>query len=298
MKDDTQEAAGSLQTTNGLKAGAKEAIHTMRTIFEDPSTEGVILVDTSNPFNSLNWNVVLHNIQIACLSFSHILLNTYRTSARMIIMGDAETRPTEGTAQVGNLAMFFYAIVTVQIQRLLRISVPDVKQVWLTDDATGASSLKSLKNWWANIISEGGCFCFYVNEKKTWHIIKNEVFLENAKNLFSYSKVNIAAERKMRLGAAIGSNEFRIRYVNEKVNDWCEELKTLPNFAKSQPQAAYAAFCFAEQNKYSYFLRTIPSISELMKPVDEIIQNDLLPLIIGGSITENERQLRQQNQGV
>ena len=28
-----------------------------------------------------------------------------------------------------------------------------------------------------------------------------------------------------------------------------------------------------------------------MKPVDEIIQNDLLPSIIGESINENERQL-------
>ena len=32
-------------------------------------------------------------------------------------------------------------------------------------------------------------------------------------------------------------------------------------------------------------------MSELKKPVDEIIQNDLLPLIIGESTTENERQL-------
>ena len=32
-------------------------------------------------------------------------------------------------------------------------------------------------------------------------------------------------------------------------------------------------------------------MSKLMKPVDEIIQNDLLPSIIGESITENERQL-------
>ena len=44
LKDDIQEAAGSLQTATGLKAGAEAAIHAIRTIFEDPSTEGVILV--------------------------------------------------------------------------------------------------------------------------------------------------------------------------------------------------------------------------------------------------------------
>ena len=97
--------------------------------------------------------------------------------------------------------------------------------------------------------------------------------------MLSDSKVNIIREGKRHLGAAIGSNEFRIKYVTEKVNERREELKTLSNFAKSQPQVAYAAFCFGEQN--SYFLGTIPSMSELIKPVDVIIQNDLLPSIIG-----------------
>ena len=77
--DKIQEAVGSLQTVTGLKAGAKAAIHAIRTIFEDPSTEGAILVDASNSFNSLNRRVALHNIQIACPSFSHVLVNTYQT---------------------------------------------------------------------------------------------------------------------------------------------------------------------------------------------------------------------------
>ena len=78
LKDKIQEAVGSLQTATGLKAGAKEAIHAMRTIF-DPSTEGAILVDAINSFNSLNRRVALHNIQIACPSFSHVLINAYQT---------------------------------------------------------------------------------------------------------------------------------------------------------------------------------------------------------------------------
>ena len=47
LKDDIQESAGSLQAVAGLKAGAGATSHAMRTIFEDPSTEG-------NAFNSLN----------------------------------------------------------------------------------------------------------------------------------------------------------------------------------------------------------------------------------------------------
>ena len=61
-------------------------------------------------------------------------------------MGGAEIQSIEDATQGDNLAMSFYAIATVQIQQLLHISVPDVKEVWIANDATGKGSLKSLKN--------------------------------------------------------------------------------------------------------------------------------------------------------
>ena len=131
----SQEAAGPLQTATGLKAGAEAAINSMRFIFEDPSSEAIILVDTSNAFNSLNRKVALHNSQITCHSFSYILINTYRNPSRMIILDGAEIQSREGTSQGDNLAMSFYAIRTIQIQHRLRLSASDGKQVWLTDDA-------------------------------------------------------------------------------------------------------------------------------------------------------------------
>ena len=109
--------------------------------------------------------------------------------------------------------------------------------------------------------------------------------------MFSDTKINVTTEGKRHLGAVIGSNDFRTKYVNEKVTEWCSELKILSEFAKSQPQAAYAAFCFGEQNKFSYFLRTIPEMNDLMKPVDEIVQNFLLPAIIVEAISEKEKEL-------
>ena len=125
LKDDIQEAAASLQTAPGLKAGPEAAIHSKRTISEDPSTEGVILVDTTNTFNSLNRKVALHNTQIAFPSFRRILINDYRTFSGMIIIGCAEIQSTEGTTQGDNLPMSFYAIVTVKIQQIPRISILD-----------------------------------------------------------------------------------------------------------------------------------------------------------------------------
>ena len=55
--------------------------------------------------------------------------------------------------------------------------------------------------------------------------MKNEALLESATSLLSDSKVSITTEGKKHIGAAIGSNEFGKKYVNEKVSEFCEELK-------------------------------------------------------------------------
>ena len=47
LKDDIQEATGSLHTTTGLKAGVEAATNAMQTIFKNPLTERVILVATN-----------------------------------------------------------------------------------------------------------------------------------------------------------------------------------------------------------------------------------------------------------
>ena len=112
----------------------------------------------------------------------------------------------------------------------------------------------------------------------SWLIIKSEILLETATNLFSNSKANIATEGKRRLGSAVGSKTFKKKMLTKKLT-------------KGVKKAAYAAFFFGEQNKYSYFLRIISVMSELMELVHEIIQHDLVPSIIGESITKNERQL-------
>ena len=103
----------------------------------------------------------------------------------------------------------------------------------------------------------------------SWLILKSEALLETTTNFFSNSKANIATEEKRRLGSAVGSKTFK-----KKNNMLIKKL------TKGVKKAAYAAFFFGEQNKYSYFLRTISVMSELMEPVDEIIQHDLVPSII------------------
>ena len=97
MRKDIQQAAEPLKTATGLQGRAEAAIHSMRLIFEQESTDGVILVDASNAFNSLNKKAALHNIRIICPEFSTVLINAYRLPVRMIIQGGGEILSVEGT---------------------------------------------------------------------------------------------------------------------------------------------------------------------------------------------------------
>ena len=61
-----------------------------------------------------------------------------------------------------------------------------------------------------------------------------------------------------------------------------EQLQTLSKFAKSEPQAAYSAFTAGFRHKVTYFIRTIPNLCDVLKPLDETIDNNFIPAITEG----------------
>ena len=191
----------------------------MKLIFEQDNTDGVILVDASNTFNSLNRKAALHNIRIICPEFSTVLINTYQLPVRMFIQGGEEILSLEGTTQGDNLAMPFYALgISILLERLKLIS-PTTSQVSLADDITGAGKILDLRIWWDTVISEGKKFGYYVNQSKTWLIIKNPNSFDHAQNIFKDAGIKITFEGKRHLGAVIGSEDFKSANVCEKITN-------------------------------------------------------------------------------
>ena len=270
LKDDIQISAGPLQAATGLQGGSEAAIHAMRDIFEHEEAEAVVLVDASNAFNSLNRQAALHNIQVICPTFATILINTYRLATRMMIAGGKEILSQEGSTQGDNFAMSFCGLGTAPLQQVLELTSPSVKRVWLADDATGAGKLLDLREWWDTIIQHGSKLGYHVNETKSWLIVKEGSKMEEAKSIFAGTAIKFTSEGKRHLGASIGSHDFRVAYATEKVKNWCEEVEKLAEYAKSQPQAAFAAFIHGEQHRFNYFMRTIPGMEDFMKPLDKI----------------------------
>ena len=83
LRDDIQAVASLRQLCANQIAGVEAAVHAVRSSFDLDDTEGVLLLDASNAFNSLNRAVALQNICQLCPSFAPILINTYRSAATL-----------------------------------------------------------------------------------------------------------------------------------------------------------------------------------------------------------------------
>ena len=138
--------------------------------------------------------------------------------------------------------MQFYGISTVPIIQKLSYDKTKIHQVWLADDATGAGTLEHLKVWWDKVTLEGRKHGYHVKPSKSWLILKDPNKLEEATNIFQNSPIKITVDGKRHLGAALGTNDFKISYISEKVENWCKKMEKLAEIAKTQPHAAYAAY--------------------------------------------------------
>ncbi|KAL9967546.1 hypothetical protein ACROYT_G025795 [Oculina patagonica] len=288
-KQDVIEASGSLQVCAGLKSGSEAAVHAIHSIFEADETDAVLLIDASNAFNALNRAAALHNIRVLCPPIATYAINTYREPARLFIIGGKEIKSAEGTTQGDPLAMGIYAISLQPLITRLGIS-NDLKQCWFADDASGAGSLEDIKRWWDVLTEAGPDLGYYPNAKKCWLITKPDK-KDHAKAIFEGTAINISTQGQKHLGAALGSRAYLEEYVDGKVEEWVSQVVKLAEYATSNPQACYAAFTFGLRHRWTYFLRTLPDIEDLLEPLERAIADVLIPSITDHHCTKEERDL-------
>ena len=86
LKPDIFDAAGNLQLCAGQKSGAEAAIHaTVRFVLNEEECQGVLQIDATNAFNTINRQVVLHNMNILCPEFAIYVTNCYASPARLFV---------------------------------------------------------------------------------------------------------------------------------------------------------------------------------------------------------------------
>ena len=89
------------------------------------------------------------------------------------------------------------------------------------------------------------------------------------------------------MGAVIGSETFKQKYVQEKLGQWIKELRVLRKIAWCERQAAYSGFIKGLKNKPIYFMRTIPNIKTQLKQLDDGIRTEFIPAITDGTNCSN-----------
>ena len=158
----------------------------MRSVFELPSCQAILLVDAANAFNNLNWKTALINIHHSCPSIAPAPINTYRHESSLYIGG--EIIPSrEGSTQGDPLAMPMFALATLPlVNKLSR----EVKQCWYTDDTSAGDELQHIKVWWDDLTQLGPQYGYFPNPEKTWLTVKDKHF-EAASSTFADSGIQL-----------------------------------------------------------------------------------------------------------
>ena len=108
---DVKDLCGTDQLCGGKRSGIEGAVHATNDLFAQHHDSvpgwGVLLVDASNAFNSLNRSALLWNARVLWPRCSRFLFNTYRGWAVLYVRGAAELLYSrEGVTQGGPLSMF------------------------------------------------------------------------------------------------------------------------------------------------------------------------------------------------
>ena len=296
LKTDIQDTAGPLQTCAGLRSGIEASIHATRKIWQHESTEALIQVDADNAFNRLNRQVALHNIKQLCPPLHMYLFNHYQNAATLTV-NSTSTQETlfseEGCTQGDVAAMALYALgIKPLVDKLAdTIDTATCKQSWYADDSSATGKLEEIKRWWDKLCEIGPTYGYFPKASKTILILKDETLLHEAKSLFEHSGLQITCEGQRHLGAAIGSDDFREKYVSEKVSKWVDDVTELAKIAAEDPQAALSAYTKGICHRWTFIQRTIPNIKELFIPLEDSIRNTLIPAIIGRNVSNVERDI-------
>ena len=276
-------ATSPFQLCVGIPSACEAGVHAMRELFAKEDVQGILFVDASNAFNSLNRKAALHNVHRVCPALATVFQNTYGQPIRLFVSGGGEILSMEGTCQGDPLAMALYAVSIMPLIQQLKDSNPSVAQGWYADDDAAAGTIHALAHYWTDIQSRGSGFGYHPNPKKTVLLVKPECE-EEARRLFSPFGVAVTMDGNRHLGGVVGGSGFCETFMKSRVQGWEKDLDVLSTMAQTQPQAAYAVFTKGFASKWTYHLRCSPCALPLLANLDRAINERWIPTLLGDAI--------------
>ena len=120
-RSDLEEVCGVDQLCSGLRSGLEGAIHAVRELFNDHCNFGwgLLFVDATNAFNSVNRVAALWNARVLLPRCSRFLFNTYRGYASLLVQDGSPVNnrllSKEGVTQGNPLSMILYAVAVLPL---------------------------------------------------------------------------------------------------------------------------------------------------------------------------------------
>ena len=299
LKPDIQLAAGGLQMCTGIRSGIEAAVHMNEKAWNDEDTEAVLLVDANNASNRLNRKAALHNTKEICPPIYTFLCNQYQTPAKLIVpnasINDSDDlNSDEGATQGDVAAMAFYALGIKPLVDELDTKccgLGSCKQSWYADDSGAVGKLAKIRIWWDTLNALGPKYGYYPNPSKTVLLLKNSDDTHRAGVMFRDTGIQVKTDGQRYLGAALGSNDFKSSFVNEKILKWVNDVNQLAEIANEEPQIALSAYTKGICHRWSFIQRTMGDINHLFSPLEDAIRDNLIPAIVGRKVSDIEREV-------
>ena len=269
----------------GQKCDIEHAIHRLRETFELPETEGLLLIDAKNAFNSLNRDLALKNIQKTCPSIITALQNSYGTPSNLYV-NEKVLLSQEGTTQGNLLAISMYGIALLPLMDL--VNEEGVLQKWYADDGNVAGSIESLQNLFEKLKLHGPGFGYNITK---CHLITKDSSLDKAKDLFKDENFELVGGHRV-LGSVIGSSEACHAFQSSRLTEYTNNVNKLASHAKKSSQNVYHAFTKGVQHQLTFLSRTTPDMENTLQNTESLLTTKLIPNIaVRGQFSIAERSL-------
>ena len=287
--EDVKRVCGADQLSAGIEVGIEAAVHAVNELFDEHQGTGwgVLQVDASNAFNSLNRKVALWHARHLWPRGCRYLFNTYKAWATLVVSGSSSAvlYSREGTTQGDPLSMAFYALGVLP----LIVQLKDLDkwiQIWYADDANNCGKLPLLREWFDMLVTKGPDFGYFPEPSKSILVVA-ECDIPEAERLFSDIGIQICTSSRI-LGGHVGSSTGRKEYIQQKVLSWVHHVDCLAEAAGSQPQDAYAALTKSLSFEWTFVQRVVQECGDLFEPVEEIICDKFLPQLLGSEFTPED----------
>ena len=138
----------------------------------------------------------------------------------------------------------------------------------------------------------GPKYGYYPKLSKSILVLKKTALMAEAKQLLADTGVQISCHGQRHLRAAIGSADFRCKYITSKGGKCINDLSQLAKCALEEPQAAaLVAYTKSICNRWTFIRRTISIIKDLFLRLEDCIRNVFIPSLIERTVSDLETQM-------